>query len=168
MRNSIHLWAVGTVILSGCTTSRESIIASVNNVIGITVAQNQQTQMYEAKAGYVRTQFYMIPTGKVVENAADRPLHEIHNDADKAPQVVSAINTESGVNQLIIGIKSKELFAVGSDAVKSPAAIAMFLANAESKEHSAQAATALTGFASAGERTSLLPRHTPTPAATSP
>ena len=43
----------------------------------ITVAQNQQTQMYEAKVGYVRTQFYMIPTGKVVENAADRPLHEI-------------------------------------------------------------------------------------------
>jgi hypothetical protein len=116
-------------LIPACSASRENITASVVNTIGITLAQNETSQMYEAKAGYIRNQFYLIPTGKIIEKGPAGELQTVNAQADVTPEVVSASSVESGVEQLFIGIKSKELFAVGQYGVQSPAAVAMFLSN---------------------------------------
>ena len=115
--------------LPACRASRENITASVVNTIGVTVAQNETSQLYEAKAGYIRNQFYLIPTGKIIEKGPAGELQKVIPRPDRTPEVVSASSVESGVEQLFIGIKSKELFAVGKYGVQSPAAVAMFLSN---------------------------------------
>lgn len=128
-------------VLPACSASRENITASVVNTIGVTLAQNETSQMYEAKAGYIRNQFYLIPTGKIIEKGPAGDLQAVNALANVTPQVVSASSVESGVEQLFIGIKSKELFAVGKHGVESPAAVAMFLSN-PSAESSPQQVTA--------------------------
>src|SRR4051794_18056857 len=85
------------VLVVGCSTPvRENIIASVNTTLGATVMENDKTQLYEARLGFIRHQFYSVPTGKRVgTNSVNRPR--------AVPQVVSGIRTESGLSHLLIG-----------------------------------------------------------------
>lgn len=158
--NTKHLLMLmpGIFFLPACTVSRESICASINNTIGVTVAQNDKSQLYEAKAGYIRSQFYLIPTGKIIEKGPSGELQSVNAQADVTPEVVSAANVESGVEQLFIGIKSKELFAVGQYGVQSPAAVAMFLSNPSGTQSPDQVGTA---GAAILERTPSLPPSPP-------
>ncbi len=69
----LFLMLVLVVVLTaacGKTVVRENILSTIESGVGITVSQNKQTQMYEVKTGFIRSQFYSIPTGKVVENDA--------------------------------------------------------------------------------------------------
>lgn len=137
---------------SGCQTAvRENIISTINTGVGVTLAENPQTQLYEVKVGYIRSQFYSIPTSKTVleedesnEITVSRshdgqtntvtgtsrysPLTEIA--ADRTPEVVSGIRMESGAQHLFLGVDISESFAVGAKAVNSPAAVAMYIAGA--------------------------------------
>ncbi len=118
----------------GCSTPvRENIFASVNTTIGATVMENDKTQLYEARLGFIRHQFYSIPTGKRVgTNSVNRPR--------AVPQVVSGIRSESGIKHLLIGSDTSENFATGFMGTRSPAAIAMYVSQAKNEEMAKQAA----------------------------
>lgn len=174
------LAAFGSAVLLavGCkTVVRENIIASVETGLGVTLAENPKTELYEAKVGFIRSQFYSIPTGKVVENE-DNDSDEVKtaeimamdksgtnttvikeemqpsgnlsakadkrsNRADITPEVVSGIRVNSGIQHLFLGADISENFAVGKEAVKSQAAIAMYIAQANSDATAGAAALAV-------------------------
>jgi hypothetical protein len=143
-------WAAGlaaVTIAGGCRTiARENILSAINTGIGVQVAENPQTQLYEVKIGYIRSQAYSVPTGKVVESedAAGNPVPgTLHNDAERTPEVVAGIRMRSGVEQLFVGVDVSENFAVGRVAVMSPAAVAMYIADAASEDRANAAADAV-------------------------
>jgi len=145
------------IILLGTSCStivRENIISSIDTGVGATVAENKQTQMYELKAGYIRSQFYSIPTGKLVENTNSSTAlvtstnsivtnAQISNAANITPQVVSGIKEHSGLGDLLLGMDVSENFAVGEVAVMSPAAVAMYIATAQNSTNAAAASKAV-------------------------
>ena len=124
--------------LCGCSTTvvRENIIASVNTTVGATVMENDRTQLYEAKMGFIRHQFYSIPTGKTVGESNQM------NNPRAVPPLLSGIRSESGVRQLLLGSDVSENFATGLLGVQSPAAVAMYISEAQT---SAYASNALRG-----------------------
>src|SRR5205814_1676776 len=124
------------------------------------VTENKQTQLYEFKVGYIRSQFYSIPTGKLVENSGgtndtllvtsadgSATKGKFSNAANITPQVVSGIKMHSGLGDLLLGLDVSENFAVGDVAVMSPAAIAMYISTAQSPTN-AQAAAQATSYVS--------------------
>lgn len=128
-------------LIEGCTSiAKQNIISNVNTGIGLTVAQNPQSQLYEVKVGYIRTQFYSIPTGKTFDDDG-KPTS---SHAERAPQLVAGIRMHSGVDNLIVGMDVSENFAVGDIAVRSDAATAMYIANAQS-DKKAEAASKVVG-----------------------
>lgn len=174
------------LLIAACSSTvvRENIISTIDTGLGLTVAENKQTQLYELKAGYIRSQFYSIPTGKVVEsdNASFNMLStcrkiaripvgtitdstertkvfsllsscvtgnhsQASNAANITPEVISGIHANMGLQDIIFGMEVSESFAVGKEAVNSPAAVAMYVANAKTKE-AAQSASDAVGYAS--------------------
>lgn len=115
------------LLAAGCSTTvvRENVLASVNTTIGTTVMENDETQLYEARMGFIRHQFYSVPTGKVVEGT-----NQV-NCPQAVPQLVSGLRAQSGVRQLWLGSDTSENFAVGVLGVTSPAAVAMFVSDGE-------------------------------------
>jgi hypothetical protein len=162
-----HTKIIGTllpaviILTAGCKTIvREDIIVSIDTGVGATIAENKQTQSYELKAGYIRNQFYSIPTGKLVENdnsAAEtavvtdpnrRPTHaKISNAANVTPQLVSGIRAHSGLGDLLLGMDVSENFAIGDVAVTSQAAIAMYITTAVTASNATAAAEAIKAYA---------------------
>lgn len=124
--------ALPSILLNiiGCSTVlRENIISSVETGTGISIHENPTTQLYEIRAGFIRSQFYSIPTGKVVKNKNAEPREPdpvLSNKADITPVVVSGIHSKSDWTNLIFGMDISENFAVGKEAVNSEAAKAMF------------------------------------------
>lgn len=145
-----------TVLLTqpGCkTVARENILSTINTGMGLTVTENPTTQLYELKAGFIRTQFYSVPTGKNVEGAETSKVVEngkvttsstnLSNNARSTPNVVSGIRARSSAKDLFLGMDISENFAVGDDAVRSPAAVAMYIAEAAATNNAAFAAEAV-------------------------
>lgn len=137
----IYVFGICAVTLTtGCQTAiRENIFSTINTGFGATIAQNPQTELYEIKVGYIRSQFYSIPTSKQVEGgshtASDGKTKvvsesQLSNDPSRTPEVVSGIKMESDARTLNLGIKISENFAVGKLGVMSPAAVAMYAAGA--------------------------------------
>jgi hypothetical protein len=147
--------AAVALLATGCKTIvRENIISAIDTGVGATIAENKQTQMYELKAGYIRSQFYSVPTGKLVENTNSSTAivtstngaianAQISNAANITPQVVSGIKEHSGLGDLLLGMDVSENFAVGEVAVNSKAAVAMYIASAESTNSAASASLAV-------------------------
>lgn len=143
------------MLLFGCKTIvRENIFASIDTGLGATVAENKQTQSYELKAGYIHSQFYSIPTGKIVENNSTNNAMvtstngtvtnaQISNAANITPQMVSGIKASTSLADVLLGMNIAENFAVGKDAVNSPAAVAMYIADAKTATNAVQAAAAV-------------------------
>jgi len=145
------------VFLAGCkTVGRENIISTINTGIGATLTENPQTQLYEVKLGFIRTQFYSVPTGKNVEGTNQS------NNASLTPEVVSGIRAHSGAEHLFLGMDVSESFAVGKIAVMSPAAVAMYVAQAETATAANAASQAAQAVAKAGKSTANDP-PAPTP-----
>lgn len=155
---------------AGCkTVVRENIISTINTGIGVSLAENPKTELYEVKVGYIRSQFYSVPTGKVVENEnkADKKettakdgtkVTEVNrrkdlrsNQANLTPQLVSGIRMESDIRHLLVGIDVSESFAVGETAVLSPAAVAMYISGARGTNQARAAADAAIAVAESQE-----------------
>src|SRR5882724_10789180 len=93
------------MMATGCkTVIRENVISSIDTGFGATIMENKQTQVPEIKLGYIRSQFYSVPTGKVVENADDsngtngvaHPYTDHQtNAANLTPEMVAGIRVES-------------------------------------------------------------------------
>ena len=182
LKPTLPLIAAGgaALLFTGCETIvRENIISSIDTGVGATVAENKQTQMYEFKAGYIRSQFYSIPTGKLVKNENDNTAlatstngalthAQISNAANVTPQVVSGIKEHSGLADLLVGMDVSENFAVGEVAVMSPAAVAMYIASASNTNNAAAAAKAVeTPAQKAADNIKQVPAENPAAAATS-
>ena len=132
----LSIASVTLFLSSGCTTVvRENIISSINTGIGVSLAENPKTELYEVKVGYIRNQFYSVPTGKMVKGATN-------NAADVTPELVSGIRMNSDARHLFLGITVAENFAVGKTAVMSPAAVAMYVSEARSPEAATAASSA--------------------------
>lgn len=61
--------SLSLITLTGCNGGkvlRENVLATTQSTIGISLAQNPQTQVHELKAGFVRNEFFLVPTSKRV------------------------------------------------------------------------------------------------------
>ena len=68
----------------GCRSHilRENVLATTNSMMGISLAQSPQTQMYELKAGYARSEFFFVPTSKrIVTDGEYRDAAGVHANA---------------------------------------------------------------------------------------
>lgn len=120
-------------IASGCTTVvRENILSSVNTGIGLAVVENPQSQLYEVKAGFIRSQFFSVPTAKSIIKTNGTDVSK--GSPSNTPNIVSGIRVKSSAKDLFIGMDVAESFAVGEAAVKSDAAIVMYLSLAENPD----------------------------------
>jgi len=137
------------VLATGCkTVVRENIISSVNTGLGVTVAENPKTELYEVKVGYIRSQFYSVPTGKNVQDESTDKSN-LSNAADVTPEIVSGIRIVSDARHLFWGTSIAENFAVGKVAVNSPAATAMYIATATNTNTANAAGQAAKGISEA-------------------
>lgn len=152
--NSLSLGAILLLGATGCKTIvRENVISTIDTGIGVTLAENPKTELYEAKIGYIRSQFYSVPTGKNVETTGDQT--HLSNTADMTPEIVSGIRMESDARHLLLGVSISESFAVGKVAVMSPAAVAMYVSDAKSASTATAAATATAAVADSKEFTTF-------------
>jgi hypothetical protein len=133
--------------ICGCkTVARENVLSTVNTGVGISLSENPQTELYEVKFGFIRSQFYSVPSGKVVQGDKNflNATNQFSNQAQMTPNVVSGIRVQSDLRHLFLGADIVESFALGSDAVKSRAAVAMYISNAETDQKATNAAAATT------------------------
>jgi hypothetical protein len=151
------IMSAGAIVIlgGGCKTIvRENIISAIDTGVGATIAENKQTQLYELKAGYIRSQFYSIPTGKLVENCSTNNAMvtstngtvtnaQISNAANVTPQLVAGIRSHTGLQDIFLGMDVSENFAVGSVAVNSQAATAMYVASATTDTKASAASQAI-------------------------
>ncbi|MBX3404364.1 MAG: hypothetical protein KF699_13215 [Phycisphaeraceae bacterium] len=138
--------AVAAMLLTGCHGKllRENVLATTQTAIGLSVAQSSQTQMYEAKLGYFRSEFFLVPTSKRVVNDADNKdaagtttdacrinsLKQIeNNDPSFTPEVLAEIQVGGTGKQAFREQSNKievyQRLAVGRVAVQSKAAVAL-------------------------------------------
>ena len=124
--NAILVLTSTILLATGCTAVNENVISTVNTGFGLQVAENPQSQLYEIKFGYMRNQFYSIPTSKRVTGNNDASI----TNQIGTPQVVSGIGGSADINGRSLGGGIAENFAVGETAVASPAAVMMYMATA--------------------------------------
>lgn len=111
----------GLLMSIGCSSNKHRIFAASGTVIGLELSQHPATQSPQAKLGYNRAEFAVVPTNR--------------DDADSAGTVgegasdVSDVLMELKYQGLLGGANSGiyQRLAVGSTAVSQPGAWLMFL-----------------------------------------
>lgn len=102
--------------LGACATGY--IVSSVQSVIGLDVSENPQTQVPHIRFGFVRSQYYYIPTGKSESKGGPSS-----GKADEVPPMVSSFDVDLAFLQTVT---IREKFAVGAAAVQTDAAKLLF------------------------------------------
>lgn len=97
------------LLLAGCVIPHAVIVTS-QTVLGASVSENPQTQLYEARFGFARNEFAFVPTD------TNGPI----------PDVIMEIR----VNNIYQGGGIYQRLAVGSNAVSQPGAALMFAKDA--------------------------------------
>jgi hypothetical protein len=131
-----------SLLLTGCSArlARENVFANTESAFGLTLAENPQTQIYELKLGYARHELFYVPTSKMIfyngggsglGNEVAPPGMTDYNDPSKVPDVVAEIQvggngSSNGTNSPGGSFNIRQRLAVGSVAVKSPSASALF------------------------------------------
>lgn len=144
----------------GCSDRllRENVFANTETMLGVQVAQNAKTQMYEARLGFVRHELFLVPTSKRVVYGKDGEIAPrgsdgsvdaatvrslTSNDAATTPEVLGEIMVDGALpgmgngGNLRVGVYQR--LAVGKEAVSQPAAIALFARDAETAKAAAGA-----------------------------
>jgi len=88
----------------GCAAIKDKTLVTTATVLGVSIAENQGTSMYEIKLGYCRAEFVLTPTNN--------------------PNILMEFHTGKWLTG---GIDQK--LAVGNNAVSSGASTALFLKN---------------------------------------
>lgn len=127
MRN-IFCSLIAAALLSGCATSN-TVLVSTGTVIGVELAQNPTTGMYQAKLGYNRAEIALVPSTK---KYTPDVITELKYNG------IFSTGPDSGIYQRL---------AVGATAVTQPGAMAMFLKD-PSGNISSNTAAALKSLAS--------------------
>lgn len=99
-------------LAAGCSTVHDTIITSTATTLGVEVAQNPTTQLYQAKLGYSRAEIAFVPT-------------------DKGTNQPGAANTgnvmfELRLRNIFAGGGVYQRLAIGKDAVSQPGAAYLF------------------------------------------
>lgn len=124
----VLLAAVG--FTNGCAQQGYSVIAATGTVIGVEISQNPATQAPQAKLGYNRGEFALVPTNR------------------RSPQAAGDTNTGAGARDaanVLMELRYGGIFdpggkssiyqrlAVGDIAVSEPGAAALFIKDADGK-----------------------------------
>lgn len=110
------------ILLSlGCASEKHYVIAATGTVIGLEVAQNPSTQMYQAKLGYNRAELALVPSNRASGKKGDKSTGNGAADTTDVMMELHYANifslSESGIYQRL---------AVGRTAVSQPGAALMF------------------------------------------
>jgi hypothetical protein len=110
--------------LTGCSTSH-SVIVNTGTVLGVAVAENPSTGMYEARFGYARTEFAYVPSNR------PRGTNEavIGQGAKDTANVLMEVRMEN----LLKGGLIYQRLAVGDVAVAQPGAALLFARSPDGK-----------------------------------
>ena len=111
MRN-IVIALLGMLAVTGCSSLKNSVMVSTGTFLGVQVAENPTTQLYEAKLGYGRAEFAYVPGNT--------------NDPSSVPDVMMEIRMEN----MFKGGFIYQRLAVGRNAVSQPGASLMFAKDA--------------------------------------
>jgi len=114
MKNLVLFLLAVLVLIAGCSTPH-TVIVNTGTVLGISVAENPTTTMYEAKLGYARAEFASVP---ISTNSL-------------GTLVVPDVLVELRMENMFKGGLVYQRLAVGENAVKQPGAALMFAKNAE-------------------------------------
>jgi hypothetical protein len=114
--------AIIPLLLSlGCTTGKHYVIAATGTVIGLEIAQNPTTEMYQAKLGYDRAELAIVPSNRASGQKGDETTG--HGAVDTT-DVLMELHYGS-----IFSLQQSSIYqrlAVGSIAVSQPGAVFMF------------------------------------------
>lgn len=102
------------LIFTGCTAVQENVLVVTGTNLGVSVSQNQVSQMYEAKLGYNRGEIAFVPTDKSIDNRRGGAA----NTTD--------VLTEIRYRNIFQGGDLYQRLAVGSIAVSQPGATMLF------------------------------------------
>jgi hypothetical protein len=105
----------------GCANSKHYVIASTGTVIGLEVAQNPSTQMYNAKLGYNRAELALVPSNRASGKEGDASTG---NGAADTTDVMMELHYANIFSLSSSGIYQR--LAVGKTAVSQPGAALMF------------------------------------------
>lgn len=114
------LLLIPLLALTACNTSH-SVIVNTGTVLGVQVAENPGTGLYEARFGYARTEFAYLPTN------LPRATNETHVGA--GAKDVANVLMEIRMENLFKGGLVYQRLAVGDDAVKQAGAALLFCKN---------------------------------------
>jgi len=53
---------VASALLCGCSSTNKNLIVTTGTIIGVEIAENPQTGLYQARLGYGRAEFALVPT----------------------------------------------------------------------------------------------------------
>ena len=115
MKNWLSLFVI--LALTGCATSH-SVIVNTGTVLGVAVAENPSTGMYEARFGYARTEFAYVPS--------NRARHTNETNVGQGAKDVADVIMEVRMENLLKGGLIYQRLAVGSTAVAQPGATFLF------------------------------------------
>jgi len=107
---------LAALLCTGCSSLNNYVISGTSTVIGVEIGQNPQTQMYQAKLGYVRAELALVPTNKDGTNTFARGAADTANVIMEI-KYNGIFSSNSGIYQRL---------AVGDVAVAQPGAAFMF------------------------------------------
>lgn len=139
---SFRVRAVSAAAVAACATAsagcsdallRETVLANTETLIGVAVAQDPKTSMYQGRIGYARHELFLVPTGKRVVKEGESG--ESSSDAASTPEVLGEIMADGEIPSADgvsapgrVGVYQR--LAVGRTAVQSGAAVALLARDA--------------------------------------
>jgi hypothetical protein len=122
MKNVLLLiLSVTGLLFSGCASGKHYVIAATGTSIGVEIAQNPATQLYQAKLGYNRAELALVPSNRASGKKGDVTTG---GGAADTTDVVMELNYGNVFN--LTGATIYQRLAVGKQAVSQPGAAFMF------------------------------------------
>ena len=134
------MFGIVLMFVIGCSTPQSCIVATNNTGIGIVASYNPQTQMPDAKLGYVNSAFTIVPTNRAWSK-------DVAVSGEGAKDTGNVLIETSFTNWFKFWSDQSiyQRVAVGNDAVKQPGAVAMFAKSADGSVN-VEAVKALAGL----------------------
>lgn len=120
MKNLLIFCVAAALSLCGCTTNRHYVTAATATTIGVEIAQNPSTQMYQAKLGYNRAELAMVPSNR----GTGKDDKTTGGGASDTTDVVMELHYGSIFS--LTGSSIYQRLAVGRNGVSQPGAAFMF------------------------------------------
>ncbi|HYE03056.1 MAG TPA: hypothetical protein VD963_07455 [Phycisphaerales bacterium] len=142
MSRALHLQsrrAATLIALAACAppacsspAARENVLAHTETMLGLSITENPATRSYQGRLGYGRHELFHVPTSKLVaggehvtSGAPVGPAPVTFNDPASVPDVLAEIQVGGTLRGSSQKVRLYQRLAVGSNAVRSPAASLM-------------------------------------------